>query len=36
MFYFSIAVNEIDNAALRYGTLHMKDFFEDFWRKKCN
>jgi hypothetical protein len=32
MLYFFIAVNETDNAALRYGTLHMKDFFREFAR----
>ena len=30
MLAFTIAVNEIDNAAPRYGNLHMKDFFEEF------
>jgi hypothetical protein len=33
MLYFSIAVNEIDSAAPRYGKLHIKDFFEEFGRK---
>jgi len=33
MLYFFIAVNETDNVALRYGTLHMKDFFREFARK---
>ena len=33
MLAFAIAVNEIDNAAPRYGKLHMKDFFEGFGGK---
>ena len=33
MLAFAIVVNEIDNAAPRYGRLHMKDFFEEFGRK---
>ena len=33
MLAFAIAVNEIDNAAPRYGERHMKDFFETFGGK---
>ncbi len=33
MLYFAIAVNEIDNAAPRYGSLRMKDFFKEFGKK---
>lgn len=33
MLAFAIAVNTIDNAAPRYGKLHMKDFFEDYAKK---
>lgn len=36
MLYFAIAVNEIDNAAPRYGERHMKDFFEEFGRKRIS
>ncbi len=34
MLAFAISVNEIDNAAPRYGELHMKDFFEEFGGRK--
>ncbi len=33
MLAFAIAVNEIGNAAPRYGERHMKDFFEEFGGK---
>lgn len=33
MLAFPISVNEIDNAAPRYGELHIKDFFEEFGGK---
>ena len=36
MLAFAITVNEIDNAAPRYGKLHMKDFFEQFAGKNLS
>ena len=36
MLAFAIAVNTIDNAAPRYGKLHMKDFFEEFARNNLS